>query len=118
MKPRAGDSRSATPRSAALRLEVSTTTGGDSLARELGRDLEAGDVGEEDVEQHRLRAQPPRRLDRRGAVLRLAHDREPELLEQAAREPPERRVIVDDQHRRWHVRIVTDARGAVSSGFP
>ena len=62
MKPRAGVSRSATPKSEALRLEVSTTTGGDSSRR--GRPRPRGrSVGEEDVEQYRLRPQPPRRLD-------------------------------------------------------
>jgi hypothetical protein len=40
------------------------------------------------------------------------------VLEQLPREPPEGRMIVDDQHRRAHGTIVTEGASESQPGFP
>jgi hypothetical protein len=63
-------------------------------------------VGQHDIEQYDLR--PQRRDCGEGVapVRRLAHDPEPASLEHPSRKAPEARVVVHDQHRPRHVRIV------------
>jgi hypothetical protein len=75
------------------------------LGEPLG-DLEAVDVREPDVEQDELRPQPPDTRDGRLAVGGLPNHLHSIRLEQCPRGPPEVLVIVDDQDRPQHTKIV------------
>ena len=78
-----------------------------AVLRESLGDREAVRVRQQDVQENEL---GPERLDggeRRSAVLRLADDGEAASLEQPAGETAEAGVVVHDQHRRRHVRIVS-----------
>ena len=70
------------------------------------RQLDPGRVRQQHVEQHDVGPQRAHRRERRGAVARLVDDGEACGLEQPAREAPEARVVVDDEDRRRHIRIV------------
>ena len=107
MKPRAGLRSSRSPKSAASRLEVRTTTGPSRVLGEPLGDREPVRVRQHDVQQHELGPQRLDRRERRGPVPGLADDREPVSLEQPAGETTEAGVVVDDQHRPRHVRIVS-----------
>jgi hypothetical protein len=87
-------------------------------ARELLRHLETREVGEEDVEHDDRRAELTGRLDRGRAVPRLADDHEARPFEQPPREPPEGGVVVDQQHRPPHVRIVSQCASLLVLDFP
>ena len=99
MKPERGTGRQiAAPNALASRLEVSTTSGGGRVDRELARDLEPLDVGQADVEQDEVGPEVARRSEAGRAVARLADHGEPVRLEQGARLDPEAGVVVDDEN--------------------
>lgn len=69
-----------------------------SVARgQLGRDDEAVDVGQRDVQQDHVGAQQGRSVQGRRAVGRLPDDGEAVVLQQRAGNRAELRVVVDDQ---------------------
>ena len=107
MKPRAGVRSSRSPRSAASRLDVRTTTGPSAALRESLGDREPVRVRQHDVQQHELGPQGLDGGERRASVRGLADDREAASLEQPAGETAEAGVVVHDQHRLRHVRIVS-----------
>jgi len=82
------------------------------------RDVEPRNVREQHVEQNGLRPEPQRCVDRAGPVRRLADDGEACFFQQATRELPKGRMVVDDQHSPVHVRIVSQSVALFSPGFP
>src|SRR3954447_22013343 len=80
--------------------------GGSVPRRQPRRDLEPVDARELHVEQHDLRVEPCRLLERGLAVLCLADDVESLRLEQRARRDAEARMVVDDEDGGGHVRIL------------
>ena len=86
---------------------------GDSL-----RDLEPVRIRQEDVQQHDLRPERSDRRERRRPVPGLADDLETVCLEQASGKATEARVVVDDQHRLRHARIVSFSTAIGYQGYP
>ena len=83
-----------------LPLEVSTTIGPAAVSASVG-DSEAVDVGGT-TSSNTIGPLIVDRRQRRGSVTDLTDDREPVSLQQAAGEPTEPGVAVDDQHRPRH----------------
>ena len=70
-----------------------------ALVHELGKDVEAGLLRHDDVEQNHVRLQRPRLEDRIAGVARLAHRLEVVLrVEQESQASPNHGVVVDYQH--------------------
>ena len=82
------------------------------------RDLEPVRIRQEDVQQHELRPERIDRRERRRPVPGLADDLETVCLEQASGEATEARVVVDDQHRLRHARIVSFSTAIGNGGYP
>ena len=99
MNPWALERASDPPKSAALRLDVSTTSGAVGVRREHLRQVEAVRVGKQDVEQNDVGAPFAHRRQRRRSVTDLVDDREARRLQQLPGEAAEAWMIVDDEHR-------------------
>ena len=82
------------------------------------RDRKAVDPRKLDVEQHHLRPQAPRRLQRGVPIRGLSDDIEAVNLEQCSRSSPEVGVVVDDQQAPAHETIVSSVRRAVIGAVP
>ena len=80
--------------------------------------LEARDIREHDVQEHDVRLEVTDSVERRRTVVRLAEDDKSLVLEQPAGEATKRRMVVDDQDTRRHVRIVTGVTRSRSHGYP
>ena len=76
------------------------------LAGKLLRHGQPAHVGQPDVEQHHARPVPPGRLERRGSVRGLRHHLVPVCLQPPARALAKARVVIDDEHRHRHARIL------------
>ena len=118
MKPRARAPVEACAEVRRSRLDVRTTSVAVAALRDSLRDLEPVRVRQEDVQQHELRPQRLRRRERRGPVPGLADDPEAACFEQPAGEATEARVVVDDQHRLRHERIVSFSTAIGNQGYP
>ena len=118
MKPIAGLRWRRPPKSAASRLEVSTTIGAAPLLGEAIGDRETVDVRQHDVEQHDLRTLIFGGRKRRDPVTGLTDHREPVSLQQATGEATETSVVVDDQHRPRHVQIIAPSTMRRHWGHP
>ena len=118
MKPRALERARDGSRSAALRLDVSTTSGAAGSEASTSASSDSGRVRQQHVEQDDVGPERPHRRERRGAVARLVDDREACRLEQPPREAPEARVIVDNKHRGSHPRIVAQRHEPRHSRIP
>jgi hypothetical protein len=79
------------------------------MSPELARDGDPGAVGEYDVEQHEVWAEPFHGGQRLACVGSLADDGETAAREHPARELPEVRVVVDDEHALHGFAIVAPA---------
>ena len=86
--------------------------------RQLFRDVEAGHVWQKHVQQDDVRTKSLDGGDRRGAVLSIADDDITRGLEEPAGEPPEARVIVDDECGRRHDAIVPQPNRLILLDFP
>ena len=118
MKPRALERARDGSRSAALRLDVSTTSGAAGSEASTSASSVPVVSGSSTSSRTTSGLQRPHRRERRGAVARLVDDREACRLEQPPREAPEARVIVDNKHRRSHPRIVAQVTSRGTPGFP
>ena len=81
-------------------LDASTIAVAEPASAQPRGDLEPVDVRQLDVEENDIRFEPERRGDPGLAVAGGSDDGESVGLEHAPCDGPERRVVVDDQHRR------------------